>query len=187
MLDWESLWSRTKKYIDIDDIDDEDIFKQRMISDFFKGNVPGKRKDLINELWDWAHDNDKFPKIVEIERREQEISTYRSLLPEEWRDSFDLMIKTGLPPKEAYEETMKSMEEAARKKKEAQKIAAEAEKKIKEVEEQEAVQKKAYEEAQKEREKRMRERQEAEEKRKAEEEAKIQRAKDRLNFVGEEL
>ena len=36
VLDWDSLWDRVERTINIDDIDSYDDFKQQMINTFFK-------------------------------------------------------------------------------------------------------------------------------------------------------
>lgn len=67
VLDWDSLWERVKKRIDPSKISTFDDFKQKMITDFFKGKTNPKgfksgHEDLIRELWDRNQNEFNIPK-----------------------------------------------------------------------------------------------------------------------------
>jgi hypothetical protein len=132
VIDFDSLWDRVKKKIDTDNIEDSDQFRQHMIEKFFKekwnpkGTTPG-HEALISEIWSRGTDEERFPKVVEIQQKEVEKRKYENMIDgEKWKERFSDLIGEGKTPKEAYDLVMQEKAEEDRKRKE------EEEKKIKE-------------------------------------------------------
>ena len=165
-----------------------------MIRDFFKGKYnPSKAKgknSLVSELWTRGLEEKRFPKIIEIEKVKADIRRYEGLIKgDEWKRRYRELIGEGMAPREAYDTVMEEMKGAEVALENAERVRQ----KLRKIEEQRAKEERIFRENQarmiRAEEERRRERQrldEEREKRNREDEEAIQRAKDRLNFVGEE-
>lgn len=74
--DWDSLWERMEKYVDIDEITDKEMFKQSMINAFFKDSTSGysgSHEAIIDELWDRGVDKGTFVEVEEVSGAELEV------------------------------------------------------------------------------------------------------------------
>ena len=99
VLDWDSLWDRAERQVDMEEIRDNEDFQQKLIGKFFRGQpnpkgLTGKHIDLADEMWERGVIEQRF-NLKEIPL-EQKVKVYRreKLL-------FEVALYKGIPHTEA--------------------------------------------------------------------------------------
>lgn len=124
--DWDSLWKRTTRWIDVTDIEDKEEFQQRMMSDFFRDytnpkGMTGRHSRLVDELWEFGIKEDRFPEVIRIreeEARKVEVERFEKMIKEDrWKRRYRELLEEGIAPESAYDTVMEEIrgEEEARK------------------------------------------------------------------------